>query len=68
MNDLHIETKCYIIECINESNIGFTNISIDSIIELNHMCREVNRYYKRKFVIPKWTYPLFDSKHKSREV
>ena len=64
MSELSIETKDFLIDCISRNTNSYSDASIDTMIELNHMCREVNRVYEKEHGYKKWTYPLFDYRKK----
>ena len=64
MDSLSIETKDFLIECIHRNLNSYSDASLDIMIELNHMCREVNKYYEKESGYKKWNYPLFDYRKK----
>ena len=47
MDNLSIETKDFLIKCIHRNPNSYSDVSLDIMIELNHMCREVNRVYEK---------------------
>ena len=64
MSELSIETKDFLLDCISRYPDSYSDASLDTMVELNHMCREVNRHYRKKDGYKKWTYPLFDYRKK----
>ena len=67
-SSLSIEAKDFIIDCVSKNPNSYDDASLDVMVELNHMCREVNRHYKASNGHSKWTYPLFDYSKKKHEV
>ena len=64
MDSLSIETTDCLIESIPRNLNSYSDASLDIMIELNHMCREVNKYYEKESGYKKWNYPLFDYRKK----
>ena len=57
---IDIETKDYIIDCVLSGKHNAEVPSVDIMIDLNHMCRQVNRWYVKTKGYKKYTYPVFD--------
>ena len=56
---LDIETKDYIIDCVLSGKHNAEIPHVDIMVDLNHMCRQVNRWYVKTKGYKKYTYPVF---------
>ena len=57
---IDIETKDYIIDCVLSGKHNAEIPHVDIMVDLNHMCREVNRWHLKTKGHKKWTYPIFE--------
>ena len=64
---IDIETKDYIIDCVLSGKHNAEVPSVDIMIDLNHMCRQVNRWYVKTKGYKKYTYPVFDYRNAHTE-